>query len=179
VRPLILTLILLTTFLSFCSKKNSTNSDPVSTEDLLTKDGEISGWLRTGDFWTANSSSELSNRINGEEPLYTRHGFIEASMQQYSGTILNTTVSVEIRIFNQGNSINVGALFEEYILQMINPINWSAGAGEDAKIERLQLAQRIVFRKDRYFISLNISSGLDEALDVLKTFANNINSRIK
>ena len=99
-------------------------------------------------------------------------------MQQYSGTILNTSLTVEIRIFNQNNSENATALYDEYVLLLVNPFNWS-GAGEEAKIERLQLTQKIVFRKDRYFISMHISSGLDEALDVLKTFANNINSKIK
>jgi len=162
----------------FCSKENSTVSRPVTPEDLLVKDGEISGWQRTGDSWTAGSSSELSTYINGEEPLYTRHGFVEAAMQQYNGTVLNNSVTISIRIFDQGNSSNARSLFDEIILLLVNPIDWSPGAGNEAKIERLPLTQRILFYKSDYLVSLTITSYLDEALEVLKTFANNLDSKI-
>ena len=61
---------------------------------------------------------------------------------------------------------------------MVNPIDWSPGAGEEAKIERFPISQRIIFRNSKYYVSLIILSGLDEALDVLKTFASNVDSKI-
>ena len=97
-------LLLLVVVLSGCSKDSITNSKAVSPEDILTKDDEISGWKRSGESWTANSSGELNTYINGEEPVYTRHGFIEAAMQKYEGNVLNNSVTVEQRIFDQGSS---------------------------------------------------------------------------
>ena len=178
-RNSLLALILLITFLSFCSKKNSTDSEVVSVSDLLTKDGEISGWPRDGNSWTANSSADLNNYINGEEPVYTRNGFVEGAMQSYSGSIFDDPVSVQVRIFNQGNENNAQTLFNELVLMLINPVTWDDGAGEEAKIERLQLTQKIIFWKRKYFVSMTITSNLDEALNILKTFANNIHLKIK
>ena len=99
-------------------------------------------------------------------------------MQEYQGTIQGTDVFVEIRIFDQGSAANAEALYDELLLQAANPQVWDDGAGVEAAIERLGLAQRIQFRKGSYFISLTISSGLDEALNVLKTFALNIDAEL-
>ena len=46
------------------------------------------------------------------------------------------------------------------------------------KLSVLSMSQKILFRKSNYFVSLTITSHLDEALDVLKTFAINIDSKI-
>lgn len=159
-----------------CSKDSGTNAKPVTPEDILTRDDEISGWRRAGGSWTASSSGELNANIDGEEPVYTRHGFVEAAMQRYEGKVLNSSATVEVRIFDQGTDANAAALFAELLLQLVNPIAFSIG--EEAKIERFPLSQRILFRKSNYLASLTITSGLDEALDVLKTFAGNIDSRI-
>ncbi|MCE5250396.1 hypothetical protein LLG96_09265 [bacterium] len=162
--------------LTGCSKDSSTNSSPTAPEDILTRDDEISGWGRSGGSWTASSSSELNTHIDGEEPLYNRHGFVEAAMQRYEGTVLGRSTTVEARIFDQGSQENVQALMEELILQLVNPINLATG--DEGKLERFPLSQKILFRKSKYLVSLTITSGLDEALDVLKTFAVNIDKRI-
>ena len=162
-----------------CSKDSITNSKAVTPEDILTKDDEISGWKRSGESWTANSSGELNTYIDGEEPVYTRNGFIEAAMQKYEGTVLSSAVTVEQRVFDQGSKENAASLLDELVLDLVNPIDWSTGAGDAAKIERLSMSQKILFRKSNYFISLTITSHLDEALDVLKTFAINIDSKIE
>ena len=172
-------MILMLSSLCFCSKKNSTQPEVVTTEDLLIKDNEISGWKRTGLHWVANSSGELSNYINGEAVLYTNYGFVEAAKQEYEGTVLGNTETVELRIFDQGKTANAKAVFDEVVRQMSSPIDWSEGIGTAAKIERFSLSQRIVFHKSKYYISLTISTGVDEALDVLKTFARNVDSKIK
>jgi hypothetical protein len=178
---LLLIIVIVTFFInSGCSKKNSTEPEPVTVSDLLPKNNEISGWQRGGDSWNANSSSELNNYINGEEPLYTRHGFVEASMQKYEGTVpgVSGNVTVELRIFDQAKTENAAALLNEIVLQLINPIDWSEGAGQAAKIERFAITQKIIFYRSEYFVSLTITSGLDEALEVLKTFANNVDAKI-
>ena len=172
-------LFLLFTCLFFCSKKNATNPKAVSTEDLLTRDNEMSGWTRAGEHWNASSSGDLTNYINGEAVVYTNRGFVEASKQEYQGTVLGNTESVEVRIFDQGSSANAKSVFDELVRQMSNPLDWSDKVGKEARIERFSLSQRILFYKEKYFISLIITSGSDEALDVLKTFAINVDGKIE
>ncbi len=164
--------------ISFCSKDKSSNPDALTPEDLLIKDNEISGWVRSGDFWTASSAGELNNRINGEAVIYTSRGFVEAAKQEYQGNILGNTETIELRIFDQGAAENARSVFDELVLQMSSPIDWTADSGDWAKIERLPLSQRLIFWKEKYFVSLTITSGLDEALNVLKTFGNNVYSKI-
>ena len=160
-----------------CSKKEATSPEVVTITDLLPRDNEISGWTRTGNSWWATSSSGLNQFINGEEPDYTRHGFVEGAMQTYEGTVLGNPATVEVRVFDQQSAENASALFTELAARLVNPINWT-GAGEDARIERFAISQKIIFWKSKYFVSLTIDSGLDEALDVLRTFANNVDTKI-
>lgn len=177
-RKLIIFNLIIIALLLSCSKNETTNPEPVTVADILLKNGEISGWERTGNSWNANSSGELNTYINGAEPIYTRNGFVEAIFQQYEGTVLGNTVTVDLTIYDQENASNSKNLFDELVLQLVNPIDWNPGAGEEAKIERFPLSQKIIFWKSKYYVSLSISSGLDEALDVLKTFANNVDSKI-
>jgi len=164
--------------LLFCTKENTSNPGPVTPEDLLTKDNEISGWGISGDFWIASSAGDLNNRINGEAVIYTNRGFVEAAKQEYQGNILGNTETIELRIFDQGIAENARSVFNELVLQMSSPIDWTAESGDWAKIERFPLSQKLIFWKDKYFVSLTITSGLDEALNVLKTFANNVYVKI-
>ncbi len=160
-----------------CSKKNSTNPEIVTITDLLPQDNEISGWVSTGNTWWATSSSELNQYINGEEPDYTKYGFREGAMQSYSGTVLENSTIMEVRVFDQQSEENAQALFQELATRLVNPLVWSE-AGEEARIERFFLSQKIIFWKSKYFVSLTIDSGLDEALNVLKTFATNMDAKI-
>lgn len=90
--------------------------------------------------------------------------------------MLASSATIELRIFDQGSEDNASGLFEELLLQLVNPIGYAVG--DDARIERFPLSQKIIFRKSKYFVSLTITSGIDEALDVLKTFAGNVDSKI-
>lgn len=85
---------------------------------------------------------------------------------------------MELHIYDQGTTANAKSVFDELVRQMSSPMDWISGVGEEVKIERFPLAQRILFYNSKYFISLSITSGLDEALDILKTFANNVDSKI-
>lgn len=165
--------------LFFCSKKNPMVDTILAPEDLLLKDNEISGWERSGQCWVASSYGELTNYINGEAVIYTSRGFVESAFQIYQGSVLENTETVELRIFDQGNQKNAESVFDELVNQMSSPIEWDPGVGEQAKIERFPLAQRIIFWKSKYFIAFSISSGLEEALNVLKTFSINVDSKIE
>lgn len=178
-RILSIYILLLFSSLIFCSKEKVTNPKAVTPEDLLTRDNEISGWIRTGDHWTASSDGELSSHINGEAVVYTSRGFVEGAMQVYEGKVLGNTETVELRIFNQGTMTNAKSVFEEIVRLMSSPMDWDNGVGEEAKIERVGMVQKIVFYESKYYVDLSITSAFDEALDVLKTFANNVSSKIE
>jgi len=171
-------LLLTFSLLFFCSKDKSSNPKALTPEDLLIKDNEISGWVRSGDFWTASSAGDLNNYINGEAVIYTNRGFVEAAKQEYQGSILGNTETIELRIFDQGTEENAQSVFDELVLQMSSPIDWTSDSGDWAKIERFPLSQKLIFWKEKYFVSLTITSGLDEALNVLKTFGNNVYVKI-
>jgi hypothetical protein len=163
----------------FCSKKNSTESEVVSTEDLLIKSNEMSGWERTGEHWYATAGN-LENHINGEAEVYNIRGVVEASKQEYKGKVQGGNVEyIELRIFDMGKAENAKSVFDELVRQMSNPIDWADGAGDDAKIDRLPMSQIIDFHKSKYFVHLNISTGDDPPLDVLKQFAINVAGKIK
>jgi len=162
-----------------CSKKNTTGPEIASVEDLIIKDNEISGWRRSGEGWVASSESDLYGRIDGAAPPYVQHGFVEAADQNYSGKVLQDTVTVGLRVFDQADTSNARALFGELSALMLTPETWQTDKFQNAKIERTQLAIRIVAWKSKYYVSLSITSNLNEALEVLKTFATNVGSKIK
>ena len=162
-----------------CSKKNATNPEVVSVEDLMVKNNEISGWNRVGEGWVASSESDLFNHIDGGAPLYTRHGFVEAADQGYSGKVLQDPVTVDLMVFDQGNSTNAQELFNEVSLSLTNSETWQSVNLKEAKIERFPLSITIIGWKSKYYASLTITSNLNESLEVLKTFADNVGSKIQ
>jgi hypothetical protein len=174
-----ITFFLLIMMLFQCSKKNATNPVAISVEDLMIKDNEISGWLRTGSGWYANDENELTKYIDGAAPDYMRNGFIEGTEQTYQGSIQLQTTSILVRIFDQGSNSNAKNIFDNIALRLSSPENWQNTSFQEAKIERLPLAQTIIILKSKYFIRLSVQSNLSEALDVLKTFATNVGSKIK
>jgi hypothetical protein len=164
---------------AFCSEDNNGES-LLTLEDILIKDNEISGWVTGGNSWIANSSGDLSSYINGEATIYTIRGFVEAALQEYQGLVIESQEFIELRVFDQGNIDNAKSVYDEVINGFSNPVDWIDGAGEEAKVDRISsLSQRIVFYDDKYFVSLSITNGIDEALNVLKTFAINIDTKIK
>lgn len=177
-KPLSIYIFLTISIFFACSKDNSNNPNALTPEDLLVKDNEISGWVRAGDFWTASSAGDLNNVIDGEAVIYTNRGFVEAAKQDYQGNVLGKTETVELRIFDQGSAENAQSVLDELVIQMSNPINWSTKSGQTAIIERFSMSQKLLFWKSKYFISLSITAGTDEALNILKTYANNVDSKI-
>ncbi|MFC1569138.1 DUF6599 family protein [bacterium] len=172
-----LILILLSLSLIYCDKSSS-GPETLTIEDLLVKDNEISGWNQTGEFWLASSSTDLYTYINGGAELYKMHGFVEAVSQSYDGPIEGFTESITVRIFDQGSQENVTSLFADYINNMSNPEQWT-DVGDDARIERFDLGTQIIFRKSKYFVLLEVTSSMEKALDILKSFARNVDLKIK
>ena len=170
-------LLLLTVLLLACSKSSVEKAKSVSPEDFLVKDNEISGWSKAGTYWTAATAGDLSTYINGAAVIYTSRGFVEGAEQEYQGTILGGSVSVHVQIFDQGLPENADAVMEEVYKGLISPAEWVDGPWERAVIERLPLAQTILFQRARYYVKLDINDGSEEALNIIKAFANNVNGK--
>lgn len=162
-----------------CSKKNATNPEIATVEDLIIKNNEISGWQWSGSSWTAKNETELMEHIDGAAPLYIKHGFVEGAGQSYQGNIQGNTATVILLIFDQGNASNAKNVFDEVVPTLSGGESWQMSSLQEAKIERLPLAQTIVGWKGNYYIKLTIDLNLNEALEVLKTFANNVGNKIK
>jgi hypothetical protein len=171
--------LVLAVTLTHCSKKNSTNLEVVTVEDLMVKNNEISGWNRAGEGWVASSESSLYERIDGMAPPYVSHGYVEAADQNYKGKVLQDTVTVDLMVFDQGNSSNAQALFGEISSRLLSPEIWETQYFQEAKIERLPTLITILAWKSKYYLSLSITSNTSESFEVVKTFATNVGSKIK
>ena len=102
----IIMILLCGIFLSFCSKSSSNDPEPVTVEDLLVKDNEISGWTRTGNGWYASNNTELYDAINGAGQIYLDYGFVEGAMQEYQGPVPNQDPSfVSLQIIDLGRPV--------------------------------------------------------------------------
>lgn len=171
--------LIFTFILINCSKKNATNPNLATVEDLIIKNNEISGWLWSGNSWTAKSENELMEQINGAATLYIKYGFVEGASQSYQGNIQGNTSTILLEIFDQGSASNAKKVFDEVVPKLSAPETWQDSNLQEARIERLPLAQTIVGWEKNYYIKLTIDLNLNEALEVLKTFANNIGNKIQ
>lgn len=147
-------------------------------EDLLIGNNEISGWSLTDNFWTATNTDELTDNLYGEAATLSSYGFVEAAYQEYEGRILGNIEQIQVTIFDQGKNKNAAAIFDYFVNKMSSPIDWQDGAGEEAKYDRFSIKILMCFFSSRYFVELSISSGQDEALAILQTFAKNIDNKI-
>ena len=167
-----------------CDKTDSGN-DPniVSIVDLLPRENEISGWARTsgGDgSWHATNASELQEQINGGSELYTNHGFIEAAMQGFTGTV-NTQSGVvcEIQVYDQGSESNAATVFDDPNNVFASPITPSNPPSTKAQIRKDLFSWTMKFTKGRYYVLVNILTSEDKGQEVLEVFANNVAGKIK
>jgi hypothetical protein len=162
-----------------CSKKNTAGPNLASVEDLIIKDNEISGWRRVSEGWVAGDYQALYAKIDGGAEIYDKHGFLEGAYQDYSGYVLQDSVTVELKVYDQGKSSNLPELFAELIPRLSSTETWQTDRFQEAKIERLPLLTTIYAWKSKYFVYAAITSNTSEALEVLKTFASNVGSKIK
>jgi hypothetical protein len=171
--------VLFIIFLLISCEKSSNTNTPKSIEDLLIKNNEISGWTYDGSGWTANNIPELTTYIDGEADLFQRYGFIEAVYQKYQGNINSAQVTIEIYIYNQSNRNNASELYNDPLSGRDNPIEWQNGAGESSYYQKALFDQNLRFFRNQYYVRLNISSSSDEALNVMKQFALNVDGKMK
>jgi hypothetical protein len=164
---------------SACSKKSSTGSTINTVEDLLLKNNEISGWSQSGSGWVANNDQELFTPMDGAAPGYIQNGFMEGAGQDYAGHVKQDTATVVLRVFDMGQASNAMAIFTLEKIEMTNTENWSTVALDTTCVERSTISQSIIGTKSGYFITVSISSGLSEALEVAKMFAANVGTKIE
>lgn len=166
-----------------CSKDDSsTTPDVVTITDLLPKDNEISGWQRKSGSdasWVASNATELQVRIDGGFELFSNHGFVEAAMQQFSGTVNGVpNIDMEVQVYNQNSSAEADAVFDDPNNVFANPITPNNPPSPKAQITR-NLSTTIKFTKSRYYVLISILSSDDKAQDVLEVFAGNVAAKIK
>jgi len=158
----------------------SENTSAISTEDLLLKDNEISGWSYTGARWVANDFAELTIYINGMAEIYQRHGFVDAAHQSYQGSINNFDCQISLTIYNQGSETNALATYEDPDVGLGEAVDWNNGAGQAAHYIRYNgLSQALTFYRGQYFVYLVINTDSDESLNTLKQFALAIDGKIQ
>ena len=173
-------IILIQFFLISCTKDSSGNNNTKTIEDFLVRNNEITGWSYSGSGWIANNITELTNYIDGAADIYQRYTFIEASYQQYQGTINNTQALIKLYIYNQTQKASASALYADPDIGMIGAIKWQNGAGDEAQYVRNGgLSQALSFYRDKYFVFLEIDADSDESLIVLQQFALNVDGKIR
>jgi hypothetical protein len=177
VLPIVLTALLCA--LPACDKSDSgSNPDIVSIVDFMPQQNEISGWNRAagGDgSWLATNASELQTQINGGSELYTNHGFVEAAMQSYTGTVnAQSGVACEIQVYDQGSAADAVAVFDHPNNVFTNPITPSNPPAEKAQISRELFSYRMKFVKGQYYVLLSILTSEDKGQEVIEVFATNV-----
>lgn len=182
-RPATLISVALALILTSGCKKNS-GTDPSGTTDaieaLLVRNNEIAGWSFSGSQWVASSISELTTYIDGMADIYQRHGFVEAAHQDYQGSVNSRSTTLRLTVYNQGASANAADLYNDTDLGFSGAIDWPGGAGEAAHyVRNAGLSQLLGFRRGAYFVLLEIGADTDESLNVLKTFALNVDGKIQ
>jgi hypothetical protein len=184
----ILILIILFTLFQISCKKSSDPNDPdngkiVTVSDLLPKDNEISGWplkACTCGKWTASNSSELQMAIDGGYELFAKNGFIEAAMQQYTGTVnAQKDITLEIQVYDQGKLENANNVFDDPNNIYPNPITPKNPPSTKSQIKKEFSSYTMKFTKTHYYITLSIQTNDDKAQDVIEIFAKNISDKIK
>jgi len=150
----------------------------LSPADLLPDEDDISGWKSFAPYEEAEDFDSLYIFINGGAELYIQNGFISGVFQVYNdcvGDVCGLRV-IRVRIYDQGNTDNAQAVYEEVSTGIGIPWN---GAGADARIDESGLASLAVeFWQRNFFVQVIIEEKSDEALNIIKLFAAHISDEI-
>lgn len=159
----------------FCSKKQK----PKDVVDLLPLDNEISGWVRSSDPQIAENAQQLYDLIDGEGQIYVDNDFVKCASQFYHGDISGTSVDLELRLFDMGNTSNAKNVYDAVAIGSETP--WTDNnAGVEARIdESLLHAYKVDFWDNRFYTWITIHDNSDAALDIAKLFALNISKEIR
>ncbi len=177
-------IVLVVLIISGCSKKDEpTQPTVVSTQDLLPRDKEISNWSKQSGSdggWFATNTTQLQEKIDGGFELFANHGFVEAAMQKYSGTVnTQSNIDLEVQIYNQGSQPNSDGVFDDPNNVFANPITPNNPPSPKAQITKDIFSYTMKYSKAKYYLRLTIVSNDDKAQEILEVFANNIAAKIK
>jgi hypothetical protein len=169
--------------LSACDKSDSgTNNTVITLADMMPRENEISGWTKIGGSdgqWKATNASELQNQINGGSEIFTNHGFVEAGMQSYSGTVnAQSGISCEIQIYDQGSAENAAQVFDDPNNVFANALTPANPPSPKAQIRKDLFSWTMKFTKSRYYVLISIMTSEDKGQDVLEVFAHNVAGKI-
>jgi hypothetical protein len=169
--------------LAACDKSDTgTNNTVITIADMMPRENEISGWARIGGGdgqWKATGPSELQNQINGGSEIFTNHGFVEAGMQAYSGTVNSQSgVSCQIQIYDQSSEENAAKVFDDPNNVFANALPAANPPSAKAQIRKDLFSWTMKFTKSRYYVLISIMTNEDKGQDVLEVFANNVAGKI-
>ncbi len=163
--------------LLFCSKTETT-PEPKDAVDLLPIDNEISGWNRSSATKIAENETQLFDLIDGEGQVYIDNGFVKCAFQNYVGELSGTTVDLELRIFDMGDTANAKKVYDVVAVGTETP--WTDDfPGVEARIEEgLFTAYKIDFWQDKFYVWITIQDKTEPGLSIAKVFAFNISDGI-
>lgn len=172
--------LILTCFILACTG-SGTEPGLVDVIDLIPADNEISGWSRTGSMEIAENETQLWDLINGEGVVFVDHGFVKCAFQEFGGEVQSAPKTVDVRVFDMGDTTNARAVYHDSRLETGSEIPWTetGHAGIEARYELLVGYYIIEFWQDRFYVDITIDDATTEAQNIAKLFALNISDAIK
>ena len=142
-------------------------------------DGEISGWNRSSATKIAENETQLFDLIDGEGQVYIDNGFVKCAFQNYNGDISGTTTTLELRVYDMGDTTNAKNLYT--VIATGSEVPWTDNnAGIEARIdESLLFDYKIDFWQGKFYIWLDIQNKTDPGLDITKLFALNVSGAVQ
>jgi hypothetical protein len=177
-RVYILLLLLVMSLAGACSK-STTAPEALTIEDLLVRNNELAGWVYGDTRWVARNSTELFAKINGDGDINIQHGFQEGAYQNYNGTVNDAAKVVNLIIFDQTTAANAKTVYDAPETDFGGAVPWLDGAGEEAHYLAFTFSTRMSFHRGQYYVELDINSGTEEGLNILKQFALNVDGKIE
>lgn len=150
---------------------------PKDVVELMPGDDEISGWTRNSALKIAENREQLYSLIDGPADDYVSHGFVKSAFQGYGGTVNSVPVTMEVRVFDMGDTTNARSTYAFFADGTETP--WTDNKpGAEARIKNLVTAYEVGFWSDKFYFWGSISDGTDAALAVAKLFALNVGAAI-
>ncbi|MBI5646364.1 MAG: hypothetical protein HY962_05480 [Ignavibacteriae bacterium] len=180
-RPSVLLLVFCCAVLAACDKSETpSNNTVVSITDLLPRDNEISGWARGSRAWVARNKDDLQREIDGGFEIYTKNGFVEGALQNYTGTVNGQPgIECDVEVYDQHSAAEADALFDDPEKAFSSPITPTRPPSTKAQIQKDVFSYRMKFTKGKYFVAITIGSPDDKTQEVIEIFATNIAAKIK
>ncbi|MBD3422431.1 MAG: hypothetical protein GF398_20140 [Chitinivibrionales bacterium] len=173
-KQIITTTLLSITVLITCrfSQNPGAGADPT---DLLPVNNDISGFERTGSAAIMTDKQTIYNAIDGAAEKYIDYGFIEGAQQNFS----NGRIDVDVQVFNHGTPQNARAVFADDDIYPSTPSIINAGDPHVVLDLTNPFAYSILYQRNNIFLRINSSEKSDFALNMVKQFYLNIDTKIE